>query len=157
VFADHSAKGDLTPGHRTEIRSRWTDRNLYFLFVCPYEQLYLKPDPKTNTETNELWKWDVAEAFIGSDFIKEGQLAAEALVKAVGGKAKIIELQGTIGSSPANDRMKGFADYIKAHPDMLFCDDQFECCRYPACCFQRRHGHPFALKLVNVTLDFHVD
>ena len=57
-------------------------------------------------------------AFIGSDFIKEGQLAAEALTKAVGGKAKIIELQGTIGSSPANDRQKGFADYIKDHPDM---------------------------------------
>jgi hypothetical protein len=41
---------------------------LYFLFICPYEQLNLKPDPKTETETNELWKWDVAEAFIGSDF-----------------------------------------------------------------------------------------
>ena len=57
-------------------------------------------------------------AFIGSDFIKEGQQAAEALTKAVNGKALIIELQGTIGSSPANDRMKGFADYIKDHPDM---------------------------------------
>jgi len=58
-------------------------------------------------------------AFIGSDFIKEGQQAAEALVKAVGGKAKIIELQGTVGSSPANDRAKGFADYIKDHPEMV--------------------------------------
>jgi hypothetical protein len=28
----------------------------------------LKPEPKTETETNELWKWDVAEVFIGSDF-----------------------------------------------------------------------------------------
>src|SRR4029077_15533610 len=40
---------------------------------------------------------------------------------------------------------------------MLFCHDQFERCRYPACRFQRRHGHPFAPKLVNVTVDFHVD
>ena len=56
------------PGHRTEIRSRWSSGNLYFLFICPYEQLNLKPDPKTDTETNELWKWDVAEVFIGSDF-----------------------------------------------------------------------------------------
>ena len=55
------------PGHRTEIRSRWTGRNLYFLFTCPYEQLNLKPEPKTETETNQLWKWDVAEVFIGSD------------------------------------------------------------------------------------------
>ena len=57
-------------------------------------------------------------AFIGSDFVKEGMQAAEVLTKAVGGNAKIIELQGTVGSSPANDRMKGFADYIKDHPGM---------------------------------------
>ena len=55
------------PGHRTEIRSRWTSRNLYLLFACPYEQLNLKPEPNTETETNELWKWDVAEVFIGSE------------------------------------------------------------------------------------------
>jgi galactofuranose transport system substrate-binding protein len=57
-------------------------------------------------------------AFIGSDFTKEGMQAAEALTAAVDGKAKIIELQGTTGSSPANDRMAGFATYIKDHPDM---------------------------------------
>ena len=57
-------------------------------------------------------------AFIGSDFVKEGMLAAEALTAAVGGKGKIIELQGTVGSSPANDRMTGFANYIKDHPGM---------------------------------------
>ena len=57
-------------------------------------------------------------AFIGSDFVKEGQMCGEAFAKAVGGKAKIIELQGTIGSSPANDRMKGFKDAISKYPDM---------------------------------------
>ena len=57
-------------------------------------------------------------AFIGSDFVKEGMQAAEVLTKGMNGQAKIIELQGTIGSSPANDRKKGFADYIKAHPGM---------------------------------------
>jgi Carbohydrate family 9 binding domain-like len=68
IFAERDGSALLVPGHRTEIRSRWTDRNLYFLFICPYEQLNLKPEPKTETETNELWKWDVAEVFIGSDF-----------------------------------------------------------------------------------------
>ena len=68
IFADRDGAGNLVPGHRTEIRSRWTNGNLYFLFTCPYEQLNLKPDPKTETETNELWKWDVAEVFVGSDF-----------------------------------------------------------------------------------------
>jgi hypothetical protein len=68
VFAENDGRGDPVPGHRTEIRSRWTGENLYFLFICPYAQLNLKPDPKTDVETNELWKWDVAEIFIGSNF-----------------------------------------------------------------------------------------
>jgi hypothetical protein len=55
-------------GYRTEIRTRWTKNNLYFLFTCPYEQLHLKPNPNISHETNELWNWDVAEVFIGSDF-----------------------------------------------------------------------------------------
>jgi ribose transport system substrate-binding protein len=57
-------------------------------------------------------------AFIGSDFVKEGFMAAEVLTKACNGQAKIIELQGTVGSSPAQDRMTGFANYIKDHPGM---------------------------------------
>jgi hypothetical protein len=68
VIATNGPRGDLTPGHRTEIRSRWTDKNLYLLFICPYEELYSKPDPSTTAETNKLWEWDVAEVFIGSDF-----------------------------------------------------------------------------------------
>lgn len=55
-------------------------------------------------------------AFIGSDFYQEGRRAAEWLVKTTKGKAKVIELQGSTGSSPAIDRQKGFADYIKKHP-----------------------------------------
>ena len=56
--------------------------------------------------------------FIGSDFVDEGKRAAEALAKAMNGNAKIIQLEGTTGSSPANDRRKGFEDAIKAHPGM---------------------------------------
>jgi hypothetical protein len=55
-------------GRPMEIRSRWTKRNLYLLYLCPYEQLNLKPDPDTSKETPQLWNWDVAEAFIGSDY-----------------------------------------------------------------------------------------
>lgn len=68
VIAERGPLGDVTAGHRTEIRSRWTGQNLYFLFICSYEQLYLKPNPAISTETNKLWEWDVAEAFIGTDF-----------------------------------------------------------------------------------------
>lgn len=57
-------------------------------------------------------------AFIGSDFYEEGRRAAEWLVRKTGGRAKVIELQGTVGSSPALNRQKGFADYIKKYPGM---------------------------------------
>ena len=57
-------------------------------------------------------------AFIGSDFIEEGRRVADWLVKATGGKANIIELEGTTGSSPANDRKKGFDDVIAKNPGM---------------------------------------
>lgn len=70
VIAENSARGTPTPGHRTEIRSRWTDTHLYFLFICPYEELYLNPQPVTHRETNRLWERDVAEIFIGADFDK---------------------------------------------------------------------------------------
>jgi len=56
--------------------------------------------------------------FIGSDFVKEGQRVAEWLIKKTGGTAKIIELEGTTGSSPANDRKKGFDDAIKGQAGM---------------------------------------
>jgi galactofuranose transport system substrate-binding protein len=57
-------------------------------------------------------------AFIGSDFVKEGNMAAEVLTNFMKGEAKIIQLEGSTGSSPANDRASGFADYIKDHPGM---------------------------------------
>ena len=52
--------------------------------------------------------------FIGSDFIEEGKRIAEWLAKNANGKSKIIELEGTTGSSPANDRKKGFDEAINA-------------------------------------------
>lgn len=55
---------------------------------------------------------------IASDFVAEGKMAAEWLAKKTGGKAKIIELEGSPGAAPAIDRKKGFAEGIKAHPGM---------------------------------------
>jgi ABC-type sugar transport system substrate-binding protein len=53
-----------------------------------------------------------------SDFVQEGKRAAWAMANATGGKAQIIELEGTTGASPAIDRKKGFDEAIKACPDM---------------------------------------
>jgi len=50
---------------------------------------------------------------IQSDFVQEGKRAAVQMAKATGGNAKIIELEGTTGASPAIDRKKGFDRAIK--------------------------------------------
>jgi hypothetical protein len=68
VHVEVDVQGKIVPRYRTEVRSRWTKESLYLLYVCPYEELHLKPSPDTVRETNELWNWDVAEVFIGSDF-----------------------------------------------------------------------------------------
>ncbi|MFJ9519896.1 substrate-binding domain-containing protein [Kitasatospora sp. NPDC101801] len=57
--------------------------------------------------------------FLGSDFVEEGKKAGDWLVKEYQGKTdqvNIVELQGTTGSAPANDRKSGFGDVVKADP-----------------------------------------
>lgn len=52
-------------------------------------------------------------AFLGSDFVDQGRRAAEWLMDNFeGSNGIIVELEGTTGSSPANDRKKGFDDAI---------------------------------------------
>ena len=68
IFMDKGPKGEPVPGHRTEVRSRWTKDNVYFLYICPYQELHLHPNPSQTKETNQLWDWDVAEVFIGTNF-----------------------------------------------------------------------------------------
>ncbi|MFD8597181.1 ABC transporter substrate-binding protein [Kitasatospora sp. NPDC059646] len=58
-------------------------------------------------------------SFLGSDFVEEGKKAGDWLLKEYQGKAgdvNIVQLEGTTGSAPANDRKSGFADAIKAEP-----------------------------------------
>ena len=56
--------------------------------------------------------------FIGSDFVEEGRRIGKWLADKTGGKANIVELQGTTGSAPAIDRKKGFEEAIAGSPDM---------------------------------------
>ncbi|MFY1594647.1 ABC transporter substrate-binding protein [Micromonospora sp. WMMD737] len=61
------------------------------------------------------------KTFLGSDFVKEGRLAGEWLVeqtKSASGPVNVVELQGTTGSAPANDRKEGFAKAIAANPNL---------------------------------------
>lgn len=68
VYLQLDTQGRSQAQYRTEVRSRWTNKSIYFLFICPYKQLYLKPAPDAAHETYELWNWNVAEVFLGSNF-----------------------------------------------------------------------------------------
>jgi ABC-type sugar transport system substrate-binding protein len=54
---------------------------------------------------------------VASDQVKEGRVAGEWLVGAVAGKdCKVVELQGTVGSTPAINRKQGFEEAIAGTP-----------------------------------------
>ncbi|MEU3449177.1 ABC transporter substrate-binding protein [Streptomyces thermolilacinus] len=74
-------------------------------------------DRAVDTKDPSLYK-----TFLGSDFVKEGRSAGEWLTAEYAkenGPVNIVELQGTTGSAPANDRKAGFAEVIKG-------DDKFK-------------------------------
>ena len=72
IVAGTRHDGSPVPGPPMDVRSRWTREYLYLMYSCPYQELNLKPDPTPGVETPRLWNWDVAEAFIGSDFDRIG-------------------------------------------------------------------------------------
>lgn len=98
------------------------------LFVPPREEEGLAPALKSVNEADvpmflvdrqanaEACKDYVA--FVGSDFVRQGERAAEWLARETDEEAKIVELQGTVGASVTADRGEGFAKVIKKHPDM---------------------------------------
>jgi simple sugar transport system substrate-binding protein len=63
-------------------------------------------------------------SFLGSDFYEEGRMVADWLAEKTDGKARIIELQGTPGSAPANERRRAFADAIAKYDGMTVIDAQ---------------------------------
>jgi simple sugar transport system substrate-binding protein len=61
------------------------------------------------------------KTFLGSDFVEEGKKAGTWLVdesKSATDTVNIVEIQGTTGSAPANDRKEGFEEAIKANPKL---------------------------------------
>ncbi|GIE78948.1 LacI family transcriptional regulator [Actinoplanes philippinensis] len=64
---------------------------------------------------------------LGSDFTAEGRKAGEWLVEHFRdhkGPVQIVEIEGTTGSAPANQRRTGFADAIKADTDLKVIDSR---------------------------------
>lgn len=78
-------------------------------------------DRAVDVSDDTLWV-----TFMGSDFVEEGRRAARWLVESYEGVKKadksmdevnIVELQGTVGSAPANDRFDGFREVLKDYPN----------------------------------------
>ncbi|MEV0149828.1 MULTISPECIES: ABC transporter substrate-binding protein [unclassified Nonomuraea] len=71
-------------------------------------------DRAVDSKDTSLYK-----TFLGSDFVEEGRKAGKWLTeeyKDAKDPVKIVELQGTTGSAPANDRKAGFQEVIGADP-----------------------------------------
>ncbi|WP_344942517.1 ABC transporter substrate-binding protein [Sphaerisporangium flaviroseum] len=71
-------------------------------------------DRAVDSKDTSLYK-----TFLGSDFVEEGKKAGQWLVdqyKDSKDEVNIVELQGTTGSAPANDRKAGFGEVIASDP-----------------------------------------
>ena len=67
---------------------------------------------------------DKFTCFIGADNVLIGRKAGEYLVKTLGGKGKIVELEGLMTSTPGQERHKGFLEGIKGSGlDVIFSAD----------------------------------
>ncbi|MEV5582499.1 substrate-binding domain-containing protein [Streptomyces parvus] len=55
---------------------------------------------------------------VASDNVAGGKLASDALADKLGGKGSIVILQGTAGTSASRERGAGFAEGLKAYPDI---------------------------------------
>lgn len=70
-------------------------------------------DREVEVSDDSLW-----QTALTSDFVEEGRRAGEWMAKKMNGKGNIVELVGTVGSSPANDRHAGFIEALKAYPNL---------------------------------------
>ncbi|NJP23736.1 ABC transporter substrate-binding protein [Microbispora sp. SCL1-1] len=71
-------------------------------------------DRAVDSKDTSLYK-----TFLGSDFVEEGKKAGQWLVdqyKDSKDDVNIVQLEGTTGSAPANDRKSGFQEVISADP-----------------------------------------
>lgn len=90
------------------------------------------------------------EAFIGSDFVEEGRLAAKWMLDNVeGDSVKIVEMQGTPGSAPAIDRQKGFLEVVEG-------ESRFEIIESQSANFRRADGKDLMESLLKKHRDIDV-
>jgi len=67
---------------------------------------------------------DLYVTYMGSNFLEEGRNAGRVMADLTGGEATLVELVGTVGSAPANDRYRGFREILRDYPGMEIIDSQ---------------------------------
>ena len=73
----------------------------------------------------DLQDLSVAIANIQSDNVKGGMQAAKALAAAIGDKGKVMALMNSPAANVAQQRLKGFTDELKNHPNITFLGPQY--------------------------------
>jgi ribose transport system substrate-binding protein len=63
-------------------------------------------------------------AHAGPNDYKQGAQAAETLIQTLGGKGNIVEIRGTMGFGPGDQRAQAFLDVAKKYPDIKLLDVQ---------------------------------
>jgi len=61
---------------------------------------------------------DKLVSYVGSDDVLGGELAAEAVIKAMGGKGNIVVLEGPVGQTGAIQRSEGIDKVLARHPEI---------------------------------------
>ncbi|MBR1573711.1 MAG: substrate-binding domain-containing protein, partial [Bacteroidales bacterium] len=61
---------------------------------------------------------DKYTAFIGADNVEIGRIMGQHIAGVLGGRGKVVEIQGLEGSSPASDRHEGFMQAVSAYPEI---------------------------------------
>ncbi|EYE88726.1 D-ribose transporter subunit RbsB [Fervidicella metallireducens AeB] len=86
-------------------------------------------------------------AHIASDNVAGGKMAGEFILEQLGGKAKMVELQGIPGASATRDRGKGFHDAVDGKTDVKVVASQ-------AADFDRQKGLNVMENIIQATPDF---
>ena len=119
------------PSEQVDRMKALIDAKVDAIFIAPHDESVLAPSVVAARRAciptflvDRAVDPDVARpgedyvSYLASDFRREGEQAAEWLIEATKGKAKIIELEGTVGSSPGVQRKQGFDELIEKEPGM---------------------------------------
>jgi ribose transport system substrate-binding protein len=106
-------------------------KKVHGIILCPTESGALVPGvEKANREkipvvtVNRTVDSGEVVTYVGADDVEGGRLQGQAVVDAMPQGARIVLIQGVIGSSPQRDREAGLLEVLKKHPKFEIVDRQ---------------------------------